>query len=68
MSFIELSLNTGSKVLVNGAHVSVVRLAEDRTKTQLRMVGEAQPFLLTVEESYEEVVTTLSRTGTVFAQ
>ncbi len=53
--FVEFTANTGRKVLINTAQLSIARPAEEPTKTQLRLVGEAQPFLLTVQEDYETV-------------
>lgn len=57
MTFIELHPASGRRaVLVNIDHVSLIRDSDSPPKAELRLVGEAAPFLMTVEETYEEVV------------
>ncbi|MCZ6544783.1 MAG: hypothetical protein O6913_03635 [Chloroflexi bacterium] len=57
MPFIELHATSGRRtVLVNLDHVSLIRESDSPPKAELRLVGEATPFVMTVEETYEEVV------------
>ena len=57
MTFIELHATSGRRaVLVNIDHVSLIRNSDSPPKAELRLVGEATPFLMTVDETYEEVV------------
>lgn len=57
MTFIELHAASGRRtVLVNIDHVSLIRDSDSPPKAELRLVGEATPFVMTVEETYEEVV------------
>ena len=57
MTFIELHPASGRRaVLVNIDHVSLIRDSDSPPKAELRLVGEATPFVMTVEETYEEVV------------
>ena len=57
MTFIELHAGSGRRaVLVNIDHVSLIRDSDSPPKAELRLVGEATPFVMTVEETYEEVV------------
>ena len=57
MTFIELHPASGQRaVLVNIDHVSLIRDSDSPPKAELRLVGEATPFLMKVEETYEEVV------------
>ena len=57
MTFIELHPASGRRaVLVNIDHVSLIRDSDSPPKAELRLVGEATPFLMKVEETYEEVV------------
>ncbi len=57
MTFIELHPASGRRaVLVNIDHVSLIRDSTSPPKAELRLVGEASPFLMTVKETYEEVV------------
>ncbi len=57
MTFIELHAGAGRRaVLVNIDHVSLIRDSDSPPKAELRLVGEATPFVMTVEETYEEVV------------
>ena len=57
MTFIELHAAPGRRaVLVNIDHVSLIRDSDSPPKAELRLVGEATPFVMTVEETYEEVV------------
>jgi hypothetical protein len=57
MTFIELHPASGRRaVLVNIDHVSLIRDSDSPPKAELRLVGEATPFLMKVQETYEEVV------------
>ena len=62
MPFIELHAASGQRtVLVNIDHVSLIRNSDSPPKAELRLVGEATPFVMTVEETYEEVVAQIAR-------
>ena len=57
MTFIELHPASGQRAVpVNIDHVSLIRDSDSPPKAELRLVGEATPFLMKVEETYEEVV------------
>lgn len=60
MTFIELHAASGRAILVNVDHVSLVRDSDVPPKAELRLVGEATPFRITVEETYEEVATRIA--------